>query len=233
LEEFNVPAGTWPTGESAHRLHKWTAKTIRKVEKLIDRPRTQIRLLDVGCSSGAFVYAASKLGVQAEGVEPAEEPCKTATEKGLKVHQGYLEELGLPPESYHVVTLFEVLEHIKDPMSLLRESARILVNGGVVIIRTGNADSWTVGCLKDRWEYFSLSRHGGHVSFFTPGSMHRLSEESGFSVEMLNTNGLCFCQKHDAAFVVYRFFKIFSEILNIPAARFGKGHEMRVFLIKK
>jgi 2-polyprenyl-3-methyl-5-hydroxy-6-metoxy-1,4-benzoquinol methylase len=232
MDEFDDPKGTWPSGKAAQRLLRHTKQIVKRIERFLSRDRNGIRLLDVGCSNGAFISSAQSLGIDAEGVEPAEAPAQAAMESGLIVHQGFLQDIHLPDASFDVVTLFEVLEHLKDPLTLLKECHRVLRQGGLLVIRTGNTDSWSAHYMKDRWEYFSISEHGGHVSFFNPVSMGKLAERSGFSVESLKTHRVSFYQKGEIPFLIYRPAKLLAEMLNTPSTWFGKGHELQVFLRK-
>jgi SAM-dependent methyltransferase len=232
MKEFDDPKGTWPTGKSAERLLRHTKQIVTRIERLLDKKAGDIRLLDVGCSSGSFISAARSLGVEAEGVEPASAPVRSALESGLKVYQGALEEVNLPASSYEVITLFEVLEHLKDPLSLLKECHRVLLIGGLLVIRTGNTASWSAHYQKDRWEYFSIEAHGGHISFFNPVSMRKLAERSGFATENLKTHRVSFHQKGEIPFLIYRPMKLLADTLNTPSIWFGKGDELLVFLRK-
>lgn len=81
-----------------------------------------------------------------------------------------------------------------------------------------------------RWEYLDIAKHGGHVSFFSPGSIASLAQRGGFSVAAVHTRGVRFCEKGDCATPVYRIAKLAGELLNIFAAMLGKGHDMAVYL---
>jgi 2-polyprenyl-3-methyl-5-hydroxy-6-metoxy-1,4-benzoquinol methylase len=233
MKEFDDPIGTLPTGKAAYRLSRHTKRILDEIEHLSGKKKSGLHLLDVGCSSGPFILAARDFGVEAEGVEPSPGPARSAKQSGLKVYQGYLNDIKLPEESFDVITLFEVLEHLREPLSLFKECHRILRSGGLLVIRTGNTDSWTVQCMKGRWKYFSIREHGGHISFFNPLSMRKLAERSGFMVADIKTHRVCFYEKGDVPFIYYRLIKIVSELLNTPASLCGKGHEMRVYLRKQ
>ena len=232
MKEFDDPKGTLPSGTAAVRLLRHTKKLLKKIERLLGKNRKEIHLLDVGCSSGAFISTVGDLGVDAAGVEPSRGPVKTAIESGLKVYQGYLNDIQFPGESFDVVTLFEVIEHLKEPLGLIKECRRILRRGGLLVIRTGNADSWTVRFMKSRWDYFSISEHGGHISFFTPQSIKKIAERSGFLVEDIKTRRVSFYKKVGVPAVCYRSAKLVAELLNRPAVWSGKGHELLAFLKK-
>jgi SAM-dependent methyltransferase len=126
---------------------------------------------------------AQNLGFIAQGVEPAPKAAAAAQAAGLNVRQGLLQEMDYPADSFDAITLFEVLEHVREPLPLLRECYRVLAPRGLVVIGTGNTASWTAVAMKSRWEYLDIGRHGGHVSFFNPWSMTVLAQRAGFRTE--------------------------------------------------
>ena len=167
MQGFNTARGTFPDEKDSARSSRLHHKRLRMIAKMYGRPPQQISLLDVGCSSGAFLASAKALGFMETGVEPAVEPATAAMKSGLNVKHGFLHDLRLAGNYYDIVTMFEVIEHIKEPLKLLKECCRILKAGGLVVIGTGNTDSWTVHFMKEKWDYFDMS-HGGHISFFIP-----------------------------------------------------------------
>jgi len=230
MQEFDDSQGTLPkAGSEGGRLRR-SKKFLDQIAKLLGQPAGEIRLLDVGCSSGAFLHAAVKLGFRAEGVEPAPKAAATARAAGLKVHRGLLQEAGYADGQFDAITLFEVIEHLQHPQELLQECRRILRPGGILLVGTGNAGSWSMAAMGARWEYLHIAKHGGHVSFFNLGSIASLAQHSGFSVAAVRTRGVRFCEKGDCAKPVYRIAKIAGELLNVFAALLNKGHDMAVYL---
>jgi len=230
MQEFDNPQGTLPTAASIARRFQLGSKWLGKIGQLLAKPAQEIHLLDVGCSSGAFLRIATQLGYQAEGVEPATRAAQAAQAAGLKVHHGLLQDIGFAAQSFDTVTLFEVIEHLKEPLGLLKECRRILKPGGIMLIGTGNAASWTAAVMGSRWEYLHIDGHGGHVSFFNPVSMTLLAQRSGFTLEKIETRNVRFFEKGERPLVVYAATKIAAELLNAPARLLGKGHDMAVFL---
>jgi 2-polyprenyl-3-methyl-5-hydroxy-6-metoxy-1,4-benzoquinol methylase len=230
MSEFNDPRGTLPKPDSAERRFKRSRKCLLKIARTLNKPSHEIHLLDVGDSTGYFLSVACREGFVAEGVEPAPLAAQAACAAGLRVHQGLPEDLCLPANTFDAVTLFKVIEHVKHPVPLLKECHRIIRPGGLLVIGTGNAASWTASLMKVDWEYFHIAKHGGHVSFFNPVSVRRLAERIGFRVVSLKTNGVRFLEKGDRSPVVYRTAKIVAELLNGPSKLFGKGHDMMAFL---
>lgn len=229
MQEFDDPQGTLPVAGSEQRRFKRSKSFLDQIAKLLGQPTEQIRLLDVGCSSGAFLNTAVNLGFRAEGVEPAPKAAATAQAAGLKVRQGLLQEAGYADGQFDAITLFEVIEHLQQPLELLHECQRILRPGGILLIGTGNAASWSMAAMGARWEYLDIAKHGGHVSFFNPGSIASLAQRGGFSVAAVHTRVVRFCEKGDCAPPVYRIAKLLGESLNVFAGLFNKGHDMAVY----
>lgn len=230
MEEFEAPQGTLPSERSLASRFRRSKKFLDQIARLLDKSPGEIKLLDVGCSSGAFLADAVKMGFRAEGVEPAAAPVATAQAAGLNVRQGLLQDIGYADGQFDAVTLLEVIEHLQDPHALLQECRRILRPGGILLVGTGNADSWTFAAEGARWEYLSIAGHGGHVSFYNPQSMATLAKRSNFSVAAVRTRGVRFCEKSDCSKTVYRLAKIAGESLNFIAAALDKGHDMLVYL---
>jgi 2-polyprenyl-3-methyl-5-hydroxy-6-metoxy-1,4-benzoquinol methylase len=230
MQEFDDPQGTLPAAGSEQRRFKRSKSFLDKIVKLLSQTPGQIRLLDVGCSSGAFLNTAVQLGFRAEGVEPAPKAAATAQAAGLNVRQGLLQEAGYADGQFDAITLFEVIEHLQQPLELLQECRRILRPGGILLIGTGNAASWSMAAMGARWEYLHIAKHGGHVSFFSPESIALLGQRTGFSVAALHTRGVRFYERGDCAQPVYRIAKVGADLLNIFAALLNKGHDMAVYL---
>ena len=228
ISNFDAYCGTCPEARLSNRILRRTLKTIRRVEQLLGKKRTALKALDVGCSSGGLIRALQSLGVEAQGVEPMPKPAQTARGYGFTVYQGYLAELALPANAYNLITLFEVIEHLRNPLDLLSECHRLLETGGILVIRTGNTDSWTVKFMKEKWDYFSP--WVGHISFFNPESMRLLAERTGFRLEKINYHSVSLFKKEDVSPALFRAGKIMAELLNFPSKIAGKSHEIEVYL---
>lgn len=233
MQEFDDPRGTTPDPHAAARRERLAHRRVRQIARLLRQPTEKLRLLDVGCSSGAFLASAKKLGCEVQGVEPAARAAASARALGLDVFNGLLADAKFDGGRFDAVTLFEVIEHLTAPIDLLKEIHRVLRPGGVLLIGTGNAASWTVQALGARWDYFSIDRHGGHISFFNPDSMRLAAQHSGFDVACLETRNVNLQERYAGSPAAYRFSKIVAQLLNAPARALGRGHDMLAFLRKK
>lgn len=229
-QDWNTEEGTWPSEKDMRRLRKRKSRDINTIFDLLSK-KSDIRLLDVGCSNGAFISIANSLGVKAEGIDPSEKAVQNGINKGLNIHAGFLEDLAFPDNTFDAITLYEVIEHASEPMSLLKECHRILKPNGILLVGTGNVDSWTRWIKRSKWDFFDMKHHGGHISFFSLKSLAILASRTGFTVKKARTSSVKFYEKQEVPAFLFRIAKILSEALNIPARIFNKGHQMEVFLI--
>jgi 2-polyprenyl-3-methyl-5-hydroxy-6-metoxy-1,4-benzoquinol methylase len=99
------------------------------------------RLLDVGCGTGDFLKIAQEQGWQVEGVEISQWASDKARSRGLEVRTGILDDLPGDPV-YDVVTLWDVLEHLEDPSTVIGRCRRIIKPGGLILVLTVNEDGF-------------------------------------------------------------------------------------------
>lgn len=139
---------------------------LERIERLVDR---RGRLLDVGAGPGLFVLTAHERGWQADGIELAEAArAWLQREHGFHLRAGGIETLAsLPAASYDVVTLFDVIEHVTDPVAALREIHRVLLPGGLLVLTTPKFDSFMARLFKSRW----YSIFPAHLQYFTRASL--------------------------------------------------------------
>jgi len=224
---FNTSSGTAPDKNAVRRSRKRIGRFLTHIRKTLNVPAEQIRLLDVGCSNGTLLKIAGEMGFNAEGIDPAVHAARAAVKEGLKVRTGVLEDAGFPPGTFDAVTLFEVIEHLRDPLALLGECRKILRENGVLVIGTGNAASWTAGVMGARWEYF---RPADHISLFNPRSISLLAQRTGFRVQRIRTKNFRIYEKTDVPRFQYRLGRVISELVRPLTILAGTGHDMLVTL---
>ena len=230
MASFNAPDFNQPPAHEVERRRSVASRRLRTVTRLLNKAPAETRTVDIGCSRGQFVGFAAEAGFQAEGVEPAPDIAAAARALGLNVRTGLLDEQHFPDVSFDAASLFEVVEHLREPLPLLKECRRILKPGGVLLISTGNAASWTVAAMGARWDYFHIEKDGGHISFFNPKSIATLAHNAGFSVERIETARVNFHRKDEVSGATYKLGKLAAELLNVPARLTGRGHDMLAYL---
>jgi SAM-dependent methyltransferase len=122
-------------------IKKWEAmmRPVIETSVKIISARTKIsqgRLLDIGCGYGFFLNAMKQHHWEVTGIEISKDGRQYARHQyGIDVYSKPLETLSLPDGYFDAVTLFYVIEHIADPLTVLNEVKRILKPGGLVLIR--------------------------------------------------------------------------------------------------
>jgi len=232
MEEFNAPEGTMLSGKDLERQQKRISHILMQGIHHLPPSKDKVSMLDIGCSSGSVLKVGGALGLQVQGVEPAPKAAATAKSLGFDVFAGFLHEASFPDITFDIVTLFEVIEHLREPLVLAHEINRILKPGGIWLIGTGNADSWTAYIMRARWEYFDIARHGGHISFFNPQGISLLAQKSGFETVGITTRRVSIVNREGTSPWVYNLSRIARELFEIPARLLHKGHDMLAILRK-
>lgn len=140
------------------------------------------RILDVGCSYGFFLDVARSRGWQTVGIDVGEHAVSFARERlGLEVHVCDLAAVPLEPGTIDVVTMWNVVEHLPEPVTELRRIHKLLTPGGLIVFTTGNVDSYIRRVQGLRWRMFIPPIH---VVNFSATAIPRLLDKSGFDLEV-------------------------------------------------
>lgn len=156
----------------------WRELTAR--ERLLDLRRfvTTGRLIEVGCSTGEFLVAASIAGFDVAGVEGDRENCRIAKARGVDCHAGSLCDAAFPDGHFNVAALYHVIEHFHAPVAEMRELHRLIVEGGWLVIETPNIDNPWFRMIGPRWRQFIPD----HIFFFDRRTISMLCERTGFEI---------------------------------------------------
>ena len=152
-------------------------RTAQSQLRLIQRLAGGTNLLDIGCAQGFFLFNASKAGYTAEGVEVSQDAAAYARrEFGLNVEVKPFEEVRFGEAYFDVVTLWQVLEHVPQPLMMLKEVRRILKPGGLVVASTPNIGGIPAKLLGKKW--WDIKRL--HINQFATGTLANLLRNAGF-----------------------------------------------------
>ena len=159
----------------------------RLLRALRDLP-TSAAVIDVGCGDG-FHLDVLRLhgppGWDLVGVDVDPRAVSAARRRHLDVHEGRLEDLDLPDESFDAALLIQTVEHLADPSELLREIRRVLVPGGRILVVTDNTGSLDYRIAKRRhWGGYHFPRHW---YLHNAHSLALLSARAGLEVEEIGT----------------------------------------------
>lgn len=136
-------------------------------------------LLDVGAATGLLMVEAAARGLAAEGVEPSKWCVDVARDvNGVTIRHGALEDCSDELGRYDLVMLVDVLEHVVDPMSLLRRASQHLADGGRLVVVTPDIGSGLARLMGRRWWHHRV----GHVGYFDRRSIRRALGLCGLQV---------------------------------------------------
>ena len=161
-------------------------RNLRPLEELMP-PDPGRRLLDVGCHIGVFLEIAQERGWEVWGVEPSHWAAGEARSRGLRVIEGTLENAHLAGQSFDVITMWDVIEHLTDPLRELRESHRLLKKGGLICIHTMNIESPLARLMGSRWPWLMEM----HLYYFSPRTLGKMLRRAGFTVVKIVNQGRC------------------------------------------
>ena len=143
----------------------------------------QGRLLDFGCGGGSFLARMAEQGWHVTGLDASVGAVQGVQEKlGLNALVGTLPHPELKPGTFDVVTMWHSLEHVHEPLMVLREAYQLLVPQGRLLIAVPNIDSWPYRWFGKSWFGLDLPRHLTH---FTPKTLRIMLECAGFRIESL------------------------------------------------
>lgn len=134
-------------------------------------------LLDVGCGSGEWLAMMGRLGWNSQGVDFDQNAVELARKNGLKVDTGTLESQDYQESSFDAITINHVIEHVPDPVALLKECRRILKPGGTIALATPNGQSLGHRIFMNNWRGLEPPRH---LQILSPQATKTLFTSAGF-----------------------------------------------------
>ncbi len=143
------------------------------------------KLLDFGCGSGWFAYRMRERGWDVEGMDFNAYAARQVRKRyGIKVHVGSLPHPDIADQSYDMISMGGVLEHVHDPKEIISAAFRALRPKGRLLILVPNLAGWGFRYFGRDWWGLDLPRHLLH---FTPTTLSRLMEDCGLQVCNLRT----------------------------------------------
>lgn len=168
----------------SHGIESWRklmaqvfAKSSRLIQEVIPTPG---RLLDVGCGYGFFLEEMAQRGWQVEGIEISDTGLSFAREQlGLNVSDRPLPRPDWQDNCYDVITLFYVIEHLQNPLAVLREAHRLLRTGGLLLLRWPHTAP-IARVLRPWVKQMKLYQAPSHLFDFSPVTIYKILDQLDF-----------------------------------------------------
>ena len=148
----------------------------RHLDRLAALGASQGRVLDVGCATGDFLKVARERGWEVLGVDPSSAR-REAEAAGIHLVGTTIHDAQVEAGSLDLVTFWDVLEHVTDPVADLAAAGRLLRPGGLLALSVPDSRNLAARVSGRRW--FGYKTAGEHLQFFTPESLRRGFAKAG------------------------------------------------------
>ncbi len=146
-----------------------------------------VSVLDIGCGGGQFLSAAQERGWQIYGSEVSTVAAQAVSQRlGVSIHIGDFRDMPLPLESLDVITLLEVMEHLRAPVDFVRDAVALLKPGGMLVIEVPNiaaAEYRLARLLGQMYRGFIVE----HLYYFSPRFMQTLMRDLNMRVVRMSS----------------------------------------------
>jgi len=156
-------------------------KNVKSRIKFIKRHFSPNNLCDIGAGEGIFLLELKEGGYKnVIGIEPNKKAVSFAKSKGLNIFEGTFSNATniIKDNNIHAVTLFHVIEHLKDPLGVLKQIYTSLNPGDHLVIETPNADAYSV--VKTNYKHPLI--YTEHLFYFNTSNLGLLLESVGFKI---------------------------------------------------
>ncbi len=220
-------------GEDDCRVILWE-KSLKEIGRMRLSPGR--RLLDIGSAKGVFLDIAQKSGWEATGVEPSRGDSSYAKQVfGLDVFTGTLEEAGLPGNHFDVATMWDVIEHLRNPAMTIAETFRVLKPGGLIYVLTPNHDSLITSISNLAYRLTAcrlplerLLYPPVHLYYFTPRTLGDLLCRAGFKIKQVGSAPL----HAEKCMISNAFMRMVASIIDFAAKPLKRGYRIVIIASK-
>jgi 2-polyprenyl-3-methyl-5-hydroxy-6-metoxy-1,4-benzoquinol methylase len=174
------------------RLHPGFPGEVEDYCMFLEAPKPGTKLLEVGCGNGRTLVGLRSLGWQVEGVDVDPVALQMANSQGLETRCGHLLDLKYSADSFDVIIMHHVIEHLHDPIKFLQECHRLLKPGGRLLMITPNMESLGHRLFGANWYPLDPPRH---LYLYSRKSMTDLLMRSKFTsaeVSSLSRGARCY-----------------------------------------
>lgn len=222
-------------GEKSHiyRLKRFGNERVNIIEKYLRNKKKNIEVLDIGCSTGFFIEACNKKGWKTLGLELNPSAVNFGQKRGLNIKNSDFLKTKFK-RKFDVICAFDVLEHLYDPLKVVKKAYRNLNKGGLLFVYVPNWQSASRLLLGEENAHFIWPTH--HLTYFTPLTLKTFLNKSKFETIFWETQGL---DAYDINWYLnYKklnsnFYEKKLEEIQFMFNSSGYGKNLRMLAIKK
>jgi 2-polyprenyl-3-methyl-5-hydroxy-6-metoxy-1,4-benzoquinol methylase len=157
------------------RIYRAGRVALTRYAEIRDIIKSHSVVLDIGSGGGEFIYLLRCLGHDARGIEPNEGYAKySIDEYGLPVRVGFIQDVNFAGDTFHVITLYHVLEHIEDPLGIICRVSEWLTPDGFLVVEVPNVEAV---CQAPSHRF-----HKAHLYNFNQNTLEMLGRKGGYSI---------------------------------------------------
>ncbi len=143
-----------------------------------------VRVLDIGCGFGQSLGYHKKRGCEVFGVEADDNIRRVADKFGFNVKVGLFDSSDYEPNYLDYITMDQVIEHVPNPIDVLKGIKSILKPNGICVLSTPNSNGWGAKVFGKRWINWHTPYHLHHFSI---KSINNIAKDVGFEIESIKT----------------------------------------------
>lgn len=156
---------------------------IKEIESIL---RADAKVLDVGSSTGHFLNALAPYVRETVGIEFNRDNAAFSRSLGITTYTEPIENTDLSPASFDLITLFQILEHVEEPVKFLQSLGRYLKPNGHLVVEVPNLDDallsiYNVRAFADFWFIEP------HLYYFNTATLKKILEKAGFAGRIKST----------------------------------------------
>lgn len=221
-------------GEKSHlyRVKRFGLERVNIIEKYLSKNKKP-KVLDIGCSTGFFIEACKKKGWDTLGLELNPSAVNFGKKRGLNIQNSDFLKTKFK-KKFDVICAFDVLEHLHDPMQVVKKAYKDLNKNGLLFVYVPNWQSASRLLLGEENSHFIWPTH--HLTYFTPKTLQKFLSNAKFETVFWETQGL---DTYDINWYLnYKNDNSKFYISNLDKIQFmfnsaGYGKNLRMLAIKK
>jgi len=139
----------------------------------------ELKVLDIGCFTGEFLEILQRKGADVYGIELQKEAVEIANKKlGGRVYKADIMDNEFPNMNFDIISLLGLIEHVTDPIRLLKKCSDLLKKNGIIFIQTPNSGSLFARIMRKYWPPYTPIEH---IHLFSRSSLESVLKKEQFT----------------------------------------------------